>query len=105
MNEERLGLKVLGELEQSEPDYSFDTLCVWRRDSDGALFYATDRGCSCPSPFEDFETIESLTPIKDAATFEREMDEWAGKDPYDPQGKADLARKVREALRDAAGRV
>src|SRR5699024_372088 len=42
----------IGEVEWSEESYQFDLTRVYRQISTGALFYATDSGCSCPSPFE-----------------------------------------------------
>ena len=58
----------IGEVEWSEESYQFDLTRVYRQISTGALFYATDSGCSCPSPFEDLEDYE-LTPI-------RRMQDW-----------------------------
>lgn len=57
---EAFGLTPELEVELSEPDYSFDILMVWR-DEDSELWYATDSGCSCPSPFEDYTSKDKLT--------------------------------------------
>lgn len=46
-------LTYIGEVDLSEPDYSFDLLRFYVRKHDGMVLYATDSGCSCPSPFED----------------------------------------------------
>ena len=63
-------------------DYEFIALVEWRYESweydmtevyrrkDGALFYAEDSGCSCPTPFE-FTTEADLTPIKSLADWNR----------------------------------
>jgi len=56
----KFGLEAVGDIEWGEPCYSFDTTIV-RRDKDGQMYYADDSGCSCPSPFEDFDSIASLT--------------------------------------------
>jgi hypothetical protein len=56
------GLEIIHTIE-AEPDYSFDMLVVWNRPSDSALFWAQDSGCSCPSPFEDYHTLDDLTPL------------------------------------------
>lgn len=53
----------IGEVEWSDEAYQFDLTRVYRQISTGDLFYATDSGCSCPSPFEDTEDTD-LTPIK-----------------------------------------
>lgn len=46
-------LTYAGSVDLSEPDYSFDIIGFWVRKSDGQVLYATDSGCSCPSPWED----------------------------------------------------
>lgn len=53
------GLVKVAEVDLSEPCYSFDLLAVWA-DSDG-LYLATDSGCSCPTPFEDYSGKEDMT--------------------------------------------
>ena len=56
---EKFCIKPIGEFEWSEPDYSFDFTVVWQSLEDPTLFYwARDSGCSCPSPFEDFTTLD-----------------------------------------------
>jgi len=63
-NPEEFGLETIGELELREPDYNFDILLVQRDTSTGKFYVNADSGCSCPSPFEDFTTKESLgTPL------------------------------------------
>lgn len=55
------GLEIVGNIDLAEPDYSFDMLVVWfdRRRS-GIFYWASDSGCSCPSPFEDYHSTEQL---------------------------------------------
>lgn len=59
-NPEKFGLTQVGEIEWSIPSYDFDLTVVWR-DAQGKLYWADDSGCSCPAPFEDYESVESLT--------------------------------------------
>jgi hypothetical protein len=40
--------------DQPDLSYEYNTLCFWAT-KDGRVFYATDSGCSCPTPFEDYE--------------------------------------------------
>lgn len=63
---EKFGLEIIGSLCDPDACWSFDDLIVWKHE-DGRLFYATDSGCSCPSPFEDFKGIDDLTEITDDA--------------------------------------
>lgn len=53
------GLEIVAEHDFSDWSYQFDTRVVWR-DREGRLYTARDSGCSCPSPFEDYEGVESL---------------------------------------------
>jgi hypothetical protein len=53
------GLTKVGEWEWSEPDWSFDITAVWRK-SRGKYYYASDAGCSCPTPFEDITSVRDL---------------------------------------------
>jgi hypothetical protein len=54
------GLKIFAELDEDDLSYEFDMIVVWQRLSDKKLFWARDSGCSCPSPFENFASIEDL---------------------------------------------
>lgn len=58
---EKHNLEIVGEIETNE-SYAFTMLVVWKN-KDGELFYATDSGCSCPSPFEDLNSEADLTKI------------------------------------------
>lgn len=57
---EKLGLKVVAEIEYSDGCYQFDTRVVWKHVPTGNLYTARDCGCSCPTPFEDYNSLESL---------------------------------------------
>lgn len=59
-NPKEFGIETVGELELREPDYTFDILLVQRDLLTGKFYVNFDSGCSCPSPFEDFTTKESL---------------------------------------------
>lgn len=54
--------------------YEFDMFVVWK-DTNGALYYATDSGCSCPSPFEWLEDLADLSPASKADIITA-MDGW-----------------------------
>lgn len=59
---------AVDEVEWTGESYEFDLTRVYKQISTGALFYATDTGCSCPIPFESTEDTD-LTPI-------RRMQDW-----------------------------
>jgi hypothetical protein len=52
------GLTLVAEVDFAD-SYDFDKTVVWK-DVDGQLYWAQDSGCSCPSPFENFESVASL---------------------------------------------
>ena len=58
-NPEKFGLTVIGEVENTDMEYTFDTTVLWS-DSNGKLYWSWDSGCSCPTPFEA-ETLEGMT--------------------------------------------
>ena len=62
----KFGLSIIGEVE-FRLSYEFDMFVVWKRLADGAIFYANDSGCSCPSPFERYTSVDNLTRAQDAA--------------------------------------
>lgn len=58
-NPEATGLTKVAEVDLAEPCYSFDLLAVFA-DGEG-LYLATDSGCSCPTPFEDYNGKADMT--------------------------------------------
>lgn len=58
-NPEATGLVKVAEVELDEPCYSFDTVAVWA-DAHG-MYLATDSGCSCPTPFENYNGKQDMT--------------------------------------------
>lgn len=64
---EAFDLEILGQLNDPQASYSFDDFVVWQH-KDGRIFYGSDSGCSCPSPFEDFT---SLDKADEATTIEK----------------------------------
>lgn len=53
-NPEDFGLEVVAEIEYSSGSYEFDTRVVWKEKKGRKKFTARDSGCSCPTPFEDY---------------------------------------------------
>lgn len=65
------GLTVIAEIEYTDIGYEYDTRVVWRT-RDGRLVTARDAGCSCPTPFEQYTSVEELDAL-DAPALEREV--------------------------------
>lgn len=57
---EEFGLAQVADIDYSTGSYEFDMRVVWRHTDTGVLYTARDSGCSCPSPFEDYMSIEQL---------------------------------------------
>jgi hypothetical protein len=72
-NPAKHGLEIVGEA-YADADYSFDLFVVFT-DANGDLYFGTDAGCSCPSPFEDYNSLADLTPAK-AQTVHTTLDAW-----------------------------
>lgn len=48
---EKCGLQIFATVSTGR-SYEFDMLIVWIKTDDKTLWYATDSGCSCPTPFD-----------------------------------------------------
>jgi hypothetical protein len=59
---EKLGLTKVDEADLDNEPYQFNIRAVWRQTS-GVIYTAKDSGCSCPSPFEDYNRLEDLDRI------------------------------------------
>lgn len=59
---EKHDLEIIGTVTWISEPWEFDMSVVWRRISDGKLFFRSDRGCSCRVPFQDVG-VAQLTEI------------------------------------------
>jgi hypothetical protein len=88
-------LETVAELEFSDMNYCFDTRVVWKCEN-GVLYTARDAGCSCPTPFEEYTSVDllervSIKELEDEIAFEK-------KGGYG--GNPDFARESREFLKE-----
>lgn len=60
---EKYNLTQVGMLTDPNADWSFYDLVVWQQKKTHKLYWASDSGCSCPSPFENFLSITDLTEL------------------------------------------
>lgn len=101
---EEVGLEVVGQVEWSEPCYSFDLSVVWYHPEQDIFYFGSDSGCSCPSPFEDFSSLDDLESGNQHAAIryllERKAEEEAGYKNYDndPQFECYGAAQVVELI-------
>ncbi len=79
-NPEKLDLEMI-DFDEPNMSYEFNTLCFWAT-KDGRVFTASDSGCSCPTPFEDFEgetqddVLKLLERVGSVAQAETTFDSW-----------------------------
>ena len=69
----QMGLGIVAQIDYSDGCHRFDLRVVWKHLKTGRFYAARDGGCSCPVPFEDYDTLEKLSPysfkeIHDEAT-------------------------------------
>jgi hypothetical protein len=57
-----LGLHKLAEINDPNECWSFDDFVLWQHE-DGTLYWGSDSGCSCPSPFEDVNSLDDLNHL------------------------------------------
>lgn len=92
-NPDKFGLEVVGSADIAD-SYEFDMFLVL---TDGKqLFWARDSGCSCPSPFEDYTSLDMLESGSVDSCL-RAIENWSDSSYY--SNRAGLAG-LREAVRD-----
>ena len=96
---ESFGLEIVAELEYSSGSYEFDTRVVWKDKKHKEFFTMRDSGCSCPTPFEDYN-LSNLDKL-DLAVLRKEVKdelahEWHNVSPETAQ---DFIRKVELATK------
>ena len=61
-NPEKLELELYS-LGEPGLSYEYNTLCFWAT-TDGKIYTASDSGCSCPTPFENYEVENQKEALK-----------------------------------------
>lgn len=95
-------LDLIGDIDLSEPCYDFDLLRIYLRRADGMLLWATDSGCSCPSPFEDTR-VRELRESTAATLLDTFMGEWE-KEVHYGHPAAVIRKSIADAVREAVKR-
>jgi hypothetical protein len=89
-------LEIVESLDDLRAFYEFNMIVVWKHE-DGRLFWDQDSGCSCHSPFEDYNDVKDLNILTNKTFTEFEK---AVKDhPADGPDKIELFAKVKELLK------
>lgn len=92
---ELCGLEIFDEINQEDLCYEYNTLCIWKKLDDNTLWYDSDSGCSCPTPFE--ENRHDLRPIivDNFYNFNQEIEEF----PVTNLAKVEILKKVKDYLK------
>lgn len=99
-NPEKHGPIPVAEYEYSDRNYVFDTRVIWRHQASGALYMARDSGCSCPTPFEDYNGIDDLERFSPEVIESEFREESAPKYPgHSPEVSPQQAGEWLDALR------
>lgn len=101
---EKTGLVQIGAIDTAG-SYEFDILCVWQHEESGKLYYATDSGCSCPSPFEDIESLDDMQEItfKTLPKFLSDLDDHVGNSYGYEDSRADGNKLAWEVINRVRG--
>ena len=108
------GVTDLGLIHLSEPNYSFDL--AWVLGTPEGFYLGTDSGCSCPSPFENYRSLDDFTGPLTAEQAIEELDNLArpfvyvldkGVSPvlerekaYDPERLAELITDIQNYAKE-----
>jgi hypothetical protein len=97
---EKHGLSIFAELDTGG-SYEFDKFVVWKDDERGRLYWDTDSGCSCPTPFEDVPSRDALNPIGSFSAFFDQLFAWTAEQYTAVPDAVQLAARVKQYLDDA----
>ena len=103
------GLEVFGGLDEPNMSYEFNEIVVWKHTASGQLYWAQSSGCSCPSPFEEYNSLNELSTldwddINEFREFVRTFGTSEWRDDPEPDDfkvdKVELLAKVSSYLRE-----
>jgi hypothetical protein len=99
---EEYGLESVFDVDKSDGCYQFDQFVIWK---DGeTYFWASDAGCSCPSPFEEMgRNSLSQGSLREAINDALAWVKSDAESDYSWSDDARAARKRIEEFRDAQG--
>jgi hypothetical protein len=91
-------VETVGSVDVGE-QWEFNILLVLKDKSTGKLYYGTDAGCSCPVPFEGYESAADLQEITNANAFAQFARNWVSGHSYsDREAVESIIRSVRRRM-------
>lgn len=92
---DKCGLKVIAVLDEEDLCYEYDTVILWQDKATGRMYVGHDAGCSCPTPFEDFHSLDDMTEVHKFADLEAFIKEYT---QYGVWNTTDFLRDARKYL-------
>lgn len=92
---EQYGLTKIGEVDLTEPFYSFDILAAWK--DENGIYLGTDSGCSCPVPFENYRGKDDMTGPLTVEQALEEASSLKGESTYELDEFNDFLAAIRSA--------
>lgn len=94
---ELFDLSIVGDI--SAPlEWEFSIFAVWA-DGEGNLYYAMDRGCSCPEPFEGVRGVTDMHRIESGHDFAVDARSWGRSEDVPIEDVQRLIVAVRQRMR------
>ncbi|MFA5152732.1 MAG: hypothetical protein WC554_09250 [Clostridia bacterium] len=62
-NPEKCGLQLVYSYDRDDEPYQFNLVALWKHLATGKYYVGEDSGCSCPTPFEDFNSLADMTEV------------------------------------------
>ena len=106
---QEMGLELIGTLEE-DLSYEFCIVAAWvgphtttskgLRSTTHRIYWAQDSGCSCPSPFEGYASIDKLHVYDGTTASWQELVYWVDEQRVDDADRVDFLRKVQDKYRE-----
>lgn len=94
-NPEKFGLEQVAQIDYSSGSYEFEYRVIWKHAETGLYYTARNGGCSCPTPFEDYKTLEDLDRLAPSEIEEEVRTEVANEYGYSGDNPAEFLEKLR----------
>ncbi|MFZ2992459.1 MAG: hypothetical protein WA061_01975 [Microgenomates group bacterium] len=96
-NPEKCGLEIVAQIDLSSGSYEFDYIVVWKA-KNGKIYTASDSGCSCPTPFEDFHSLSDLTEMNQSTVLDSMKERIRNSSYVSPVDAQEFMYKIRDAV-------
>lgn len=95
---EACGLEIFESVDTGG-SYEYNMFVVWKKLDDGSLWWDTDSGCSCPTPFSNSDHGHDLKPVT-LDNFNNFDSELKGHNSLDSSRYREIRNNVRKYLKE-----